>query len=111
MIPENQRVTIRKYIVTAAKRIGKELLVQAAPPEIKDIATRKKTKKQALKNDFVFMSEHQAKHCQVQITETNLYVSKITITDFELSSIEKFLLKLPAIQNCTETSSKTGVQG
>ena len=33
----------------AAKRIGKELLVQAAP-ELIDIATRKKTPKQALKN-------------------------------------------------------------
>ena len=39
----------RKYIVPAAKSIGKELLVQAAP-EVKDIATRKKTPKQALKN-------------------------------------------------------------
>ena len=38
-----------KFIVPAAKRIGKELLVQAAP-EIIDIATRKKTPKQALKN-------------------------------------------------------------
>ena len=39
----------RKFIVAAAKRIGKELLVQAAP-ELIDIATRKKTPKQALKN-------------------------------------------------------------
>ena len=39
----------RKFIVPAAKRIGKELLVQAAP-ELKDIATRKKMPKQALKN-------------------------------------------------------------
>ena len=39
----------RKFIVPAAKRIGKELLVQAAP-ELIDIATRKKTPKQALKN-------------------------------------------------------------
>ena len=39
----------RKFIVPAAKRIGKELLVQAAP-ELKDIATRKKTPRQALKN-------------------------------------------------------------
>ena len=38
----------RKFIVPAAKRIGKELLVQAAP-ELIDIATRKKTPKQALK--------------------------------------------------------------
>ena len=39
----------RKFIVPAAKRIGKELLVHAAP-ELIDIATRKKMPKQALKN-------------------------------------------------------------
>ena len=39
----------RKFIVPIAKRIGKELLVQAAP-ELIDISTRKKTPKQALKN-------------------------------------------------------------
>ena len=39
----------RKFIVPAAKRIGKELLVQAAP-KLLDIATRKKTPRQALKN-------------------------------------------------------------
>ena len=38
-----------KLIVPAAKRIGKELIVQAAA-ELIDIATRKKTPKQALKN-------------------------------------------------------------
>ena len=38
----------QKFIVPAAKRIGKELFVQAAP-EIIDIATRKKTPRQALK--------------------------------------------------------------
>ena len=40
---------VRKFIVPAAKRIGNELLVQAAP-ELIDIATRKKTPQQALKN-------------------------------------------------------------
>ena len=39
----------RKFIVPAAKRIRKESLVQAAPALI-DIATRKKTPKQTLKN-------------------------------------------------------------
>ena len=40
---------VLKIIVPAAKRIGKELLVQAAP-ELIDLATRKKTPRQALKN-------------------------------------------------------------
>ena len=39
----------RKFIVPAAKLIGKKLLVQAAP-ELLDIASRKKTPKQAFKN-------------------------------------------------------------
>ena len=39
----------RKFIVIAAKRIEKELLVQAAP-ELINIATKKKPPKQALKN-------------------------------------------------------------
>ena len=39
----------RKFIVPAAKRIGKEFLVQAAP-ELIVIDTRKKTPRQALKN-------------------------------------------------------------
>ena len=39
----------QKFIVPAAKRIGKELLVQVAY-KLLDIATRKKTAKQAFKN-------------------------------------------------------------
>ena len=39
----------QKFIIPAAKRIGKELLVQAAP-ELINIATKKKTPKQALKS-------------------------------------------------------------
>ena len=50
-------------------------------------------------NDFVIMSEQSNKHYQVQITEANLYVRKMTVTDFVLSSIEKTLLKTPALYN------------
>ena len=50
-------------------------------------------------NDFVIMSEQTNKHYQVQITEANLYVRKMTVTDFVLPSIEKTLLKTHAIYN------------
>ena len=50
-------------------------------------------------NDFVIMSEHRDKHYRVEITEANLYVRNMTVTDFVLSSIEKTLLKTPAIYN------------
>ena len=53
-------------------------------------------------NDFVIMSDQPNKHYQAQITEANLYVRKMTVTDFVLSSIEKTLLKTPAIYNYIE---------
>ena len=40
-------------------------------------------------NDFVFKSEDAAKNYKVQIIEANLYVRKVTVTDYVLSSIEK----------------------
>ena len=58
-------------------------------------------------NDFVIMSEHATKHYQVQITEANLYVRKMTVPDFVLSSIEKTLLKTPAIYNYIEVLPRT----
>ena len=58
-------------------------------------------------NDFVIMSEHANKHYQVQITEVNLYVRKMTVTDFVLSSIEKTMLKTPAIYNYIEVLPRT----
>lgn len=39
----------KKFILPAAKKIGKELLVQGAP-EILEVITKKKTPKQAVKN-------------------------------------------------------------
>ena len=58
-------------------------------------------------NDFVVMSEDNGKHYQVQITEANLYVRKMTVTDSVLSSIEKTLLKNPAIYNYIEVLPRT----
>ena len=48
-IGRNALLLAQKFIIPAAKRIGKKLLVQAAPELIK-IATKKKTPKQALKS-------------------------------------------------------------
>ena len=53
-------------------------------------------------NDFVVISEDAAKHYKIQIIEANLYVRKMTVTDYVLSSIENALLKKPAIYNFTE---------
>ena len=58
-------------------------------------------------NDFVIMSEHRDKQYRVEITEANLYVRKMTVTDFVLSSIEKTLLKTPAIYNYIEVLPRT----
>ena len=52
------------------------------------------------------MSEEPSKHYQVQITEVNLYVRKMTVADFVLFSIETTLLKTPAIYNYFEVSSR-----
>ena len=40
-------------------------------------------------NDFVITSEHRDKHYRVEITEANLYVIEMIVTDFVLSSMEK----------------------
>ena len=57
-------------------------------------------------NDFVVISEDAAKHYKVQIIEANLYVRKMTVTDYVLSSIEKTLLKNPAIYTYIEVVPK-----
>ena len=53
------------------------------------------------------MSEQPNKHYQVQVTEANLYVRKLTVTDFLLSSIEKTLLKSTAIYKYLEVLTRT----
>ena len=57
--------------------------------------------------DFVFISEDAAEHYMVQIFEANLYVRKMTVTDYVLLSKEKTLLKNPAIYNYIEVVRKT----
>ena len=58
-------------------------------------------------NDLVIMSEQPNKHYQVQITEANLFVRKMTVTDYVPSSIEKTLLKTLAIYNYIEVLPRT----
>ena len=57
--------------------------------------------------DFVVISEDAAKPYMVQIIEANLHVRKMTVTDYVLSSIEKILLKNPAIYNYIEVVPQT----
>ena len=57
-------------------------------------------------NDFVIMSVHRDKPYQLQITKAYLYVRKMAVTSFVLSSIGKILLKTPAVYNCTEVLLK-----
>ena len=58
-------------------------------------------------NNFVVISEDAAKHYKVQIIEANLYVRKMTVTDYVLSAKQKILLKNPAIYNYIELVPKT----
>ena len=47
-------------------------------------------------DDFVMMSDNGAKHYKVKVVETNLYVSKMTLSDDVVSAIQKTLLTSPA---------------
>ena len=58
-------------------------------------------------NDFVIMPEHRAKRYRVEITDANLYMRKMAATDFVQPSIEKTLLKTPAIYICIEILPRT----
>ena len=58
-------------------------------------------------NVFVVISEDAAKHYKVQIIEANLNVRNMTVTDYVLSSIEKFFLKNPVIYNYIKVVPKT----
>ena len=58
-------------------------------------------------DDFIVFSDDPAKHYKVQIVEANLYVRKMTVNDNVVASIERTLLKSPAIYPYCETLSKT----
>ena len=58
-------------------------------------------------DDFVTISEDQAKRYKVQITEANLYVRKMVVNDNVVSAIERTLLKSPAMYRYNEVIAKT----
>ena len=59
-------------------------------------------------NDFVVRSEDAAKHYKFEVTEANLYVRKMTVNDYVLSSIKKkTLLKNRALYNYNDVVLKT----
>ena len=53
------------------------------------------------------MSEHREKNYRVETTEANLDLRKMTVANFVLSSIDKTLLKTPAIYNYIEILPRT----
>ena len=61
------------------------------------------------RDDFVTISENAGKHYSVEITNANLFVRKMTVTDSVYTSIERALLKSPAIYEYTEVMPKTFV--
>ena len=58
-------------------------------------------------DDFIVYSDVATKHYKVQIIEANLYVRKMTVNDNIIGSIERTLMKSPAIYPYFETVSKT----
>ena len=61
------------------------------------------------RDDFVTISEAAMKHYTVEIVSANLFVRKMTVTDTVFTSIERALLKSPAIYEYTEVLPKTFV--
>ena len=58
-------------------------------------------------DDFIVHSDVGTKHYKVHIIEANLYVRKMTVNDNIIGSIERTLMKSPAIYPYFETVSKT----
>lgn len=59
------------------------------------------------RNDFVILSDKDGSHYTIHISEANLYVRKMAVTEDMYVSIEKTLLKSPAMYKYTETLPKT----
>ena len=53
-------------------------------------------------NDFVIMSDDATKHYTVRIRDANIYVRKMTVSENVVASIERVLLKTPAIYKYSE---------
>ncbi len=58
-------------------------------------------------DDFVVISDGADKHYRVEITEANLYVRKMTVSDEVVTAIERTLLKTPAMYRYNEVISKS----
>lgn len=56
--------------------------------------------------DFCLISEEDAKHYKIVVTEANLYCRKMTVADHVVSAIEKVLSKTPATYRYTEVLPK-----
>ena len=61
------------------------------------------------RDDFVTISDAAGKHYTVEIMNAHLFVRKLTVTDMVFTSIERALLKSPAIYEYTEVLPKTFV--
>lgn len=60
-------------------------------------------------NDFVTIAETAGKHYLVKISNANLYARKMTVSDSVVESIERVLMKTPALYKFTEVIPKTYV--
>ena len=59
------------------------------------------------KDDFAVIGEDPAIHCKVKIEKANLFIRKMTKSDNVVRTVEKTLLKTPAIYGYNELITKT----
>ena len=57
-------------------------------------------------NEFVIMSESDAKNYKLKFESANIYVRKMTVSDHVVNAIEKTLIKTPAIYRYNEVITK-----